>query len=206
MDYLSVIEMLNACHGPSGDERQIATTLKRLAEPYADTCHIDTLGNLIVHKKGPGPKVMFAAHMDSIGLVATHIDDKGFVHVGAIGGVSPLKVLHAPVRFQNGAHGVVCADEGSELAKLKLSDLFIDVGAASRDEAERLIRGTPQFMTPGWQRPGTALSLPTWIIGCPVWCCSWLWNGSARQKMTSTLSLPLRKRWGCGGLRLLLGP
>ena len=48
MDYLSVIEMLNACHGPSGDERQIATTLKRLAEPYADTCHIDTLGNLIV--------------------------------------------------------------------------------------------------------------------------------------------------------------
>ena len=53
MDYLSVIEMLNACHGPSGDERQIATTLKRLAEPYADTCHIDTLGNLIVHKKGP---------------------------------------------------------------------------------------------------------------------------------------------------------
>ena len=35
---------------------------------------------------------------------------------------------------------MVCADEGSELAKLKLSDLFIDVGAASRDEAERLIR------------------------------------------------------------------
>ena len=56
MDYLSVIEMLNACHGPSGDERQIATTLKRLAEPYADTCHIDTLGNLIVHKKVPDPR------------------------------------------------------------------------------------------------------------------------------------------------------
>ena len=66
MDYLSVIEMLNACHGPSGDERQIAATLKRLAEPYADECWVDTLGNLIVHKKGNGPKVMFAAHMDSI--------------------------------------------------------------------------------------------------------------------------------------------
>ena len=38
MDYLSVIEMMNACHGPSGDERQIAATLKRLAEPYADEC------------------------------------------------------------------------------------------------------------------------------------------------------------------------
>ena len=50
MDYLSVIELLNACHGPAGDERQIAATLKRLAEPYADECYIDTLGNLIVHK------------------------------------------------------------------------------------------------------------------------------------------------------------
>ena len=80
MDYLSVIEMLNACHGPSGDERQIATTLKRLAEPYADTCHIDTLGNLIVHKKGPGPKVMFAAHMDSIGLIVTPIRKVSCTH------------------------------------------------------------------------------------------------------------------------------
>ena len=85
MDYLSVIEMFNACHGPSGDERQIATTLKRLAEPYADTCHIDTLGNLIVHKKGPGPKVMFAAHMDSIGLIVTHIHKEGYLSFGKLG-------------------------------------------------------------------------------------------------------------------------
>ena len=56
MDYLSVIEMLNACHGPSGDERQIATTLKRLAEPYADTCHIDTLGISLSIKKVPDPR------------------------------------------------------------------------------------------------------------------------------------------------------
>ena len=36
MDYLSVIEMLNACHGPTGDERQIEATLKPLAHPYPD--------------------------------------------------------------------------------------------------------------------------------------------------------------------------
>ena len=45
-----------------GDERQIASTIQRLAEPYADDCWTDTMGNLIVHKKGSGPKVMFAAH------------------------------------------------------------------------------------------------------------------------------------------------
>ena len=107
MDYLSVIEMLNACHGPSGDERQIATTLKRLAEPYADTCHIDTLGNLIVHKKGPGPKVMFAAHMDSIGLIVTHIHKEGYLSFGKLGGVHPESILHTPFRFKNGVCGVV---------------------------------------------------------------------------------------------------
>ena len=47
MDYLSVVEMLNACHGPAGDERQIASTIQRLAEPYADDCWTDTMGNLI---------------------------------------------------------------------------------------------------------------------------------------------------------------
>lgn len=52
MDYLSVVEMLNACHGPAGDERQIASTIQRLAEPYADDCWTDTMGNLIVHKRG----------------------------------------------------------------------------------------------------------------------------------------------------------
>ena len=99
MDYLSVIEMLNACHGPSGDERQIAATLKRLAEPYADECWVDTLGNLIVHKKGNGPKVMFAAHMDSIGLIVTHIDEKGYLSFGKLGGIRPESILHTPFRF-----------------------------------------------------------------------------------------------------------
>ena len=78
MDYLNLLQTLNACHGPAGDERQIAETIRSLAEPNADECTIDTLGNLIVHKKGSGPRVMFAAHMDSIGLIVTHIDEKGY--------------------------------------------------------------------------------------------------------------------------------
>ena len=140
MDMMHTLAELTAAYGPSGMEKGVAGVIEKIAASYCDEVTYDVMGNMFCHRKGSGPRVMFAAHMDSIGLVATHIDDKGFVHVGAIGGVSPLKVLHAPVRFQNGAHGVVCADEGSELAKLKLSDLFIDVGAASRDEAERLIR------------------------------------------------------------------
>ena len=55
---------------------------------------------------------MFAAHMDSIGLMVTHIDEKGFLRFGQVG-AAPNKVLHTPVRFENGARGVVSLDCGS---------------------------------------------------------------------------------------------
>ena len=140
MDYLSVIEMLNACHGPSGDERQIAATLKRLAEPYADECWVDTLGNLIVHKKGNGPKVMFAAHMDSIGLIVTHIDEKGYLSFGKLGGIRPESILHTPFRFKNGVSGVVSLRRNVSVKDMTLNDLYLDIGAKNEAHARRLIQ------------------------------------------------------------------
>ena len=140
MDMMHTLAELTGAFGPSGMEKGVAGVIEKIAANYCDEVTSDVMGNLICRRKGSGPRVMFAAHMDSIGLVATHIDDKGFIHVGAVGGISPLKVLHTPVRFQNGAHGTVGADESADLTKLKMSDLFIDVGAASREEAERLVR------------------------------------------------------------------
>jgi endoglucanase len=140
MDIMNTIAELVSAFGPSGGEKGIAGVIEKLAGQYCDEVSRDAMGNLICHKKGGGPKVMFAAHMDSIGLVATHIDEKGFVHVGAIGGVAPKEVLYTPVRFQNGTCGMIGAAEDAEIAKLKMSDLFIDIGAANKEEAERLVR------------------------------------------------------------------
>ena len=96
MDYLELLRTLNGCHGPSGDEREIAETIRSLAEPYADECTIDTMGNLIVHRKGEGPRVMFAAHMDSIGLIITHIDEKGYLSFGKLGGIHLFFLISFP--------------------------------------------------------------------------------------------------------------
>ena len=154
MDYLSVVQMLNACHGPAGDERQIASTLKCLAEPYADDCWIDTLGNLIVHKKGRGPKVMFAAHMDSIGLIVTHIDEHGYLSFGKLGGIRPENILHAPFRFKNGVCGVVSLRPKATLKDMTIQDLYLDIGAKDETHAKRLVQigdtavsRTPAFTT-----------------------------------------------------------
>lgn len=140
MDYLSVIEMLNACHGPSGDERQIAATLKRLAEPYADECWLDTMGNLIVHKKGTGPKVMFAAHMDSVGLIVTHIHKDGYLSFGKLGGIRPESILHTPFRFKNGVCGVVSLRQKVALKDMTINDLYLDIGAKSEAHARRMVQ------------------------------------------------------------------
>ena len=72
---------LSAAFGPSGRETD---TIQAIREVTADNVqnigdwnhHIDTMNNLIYHRKGSGKKILLAAHMDSIGIVVTHIDDK----------------------------------------------------------------------------------------------------------------------------------
>lgn len=140
MDMMKTLTGLVGAFGPSGCEKEVSQVIEGLAAPYADEVSRDAMGNLICHKRGGGPRVMFSAHMDSIGLVATHIDDKGFVRVGALGGVSPKEVLYTPVRFQNGVRGLVCAPEDADMAKLKMSDLLVDIGAADEAGAKALVQ------------------------------------------------------------------
>ena len=140
MEILEILKILNETHGPSGDEGGIREKIAELARPFADEVTVDTLGNLIVHKKGDGPRVMFAAHMDSIGFIVTHIEKGGFLRVGRLGGVTPKEIAYAPVRFKNGVRGVFVPEEKADFGKLKLDECFIDIGAKSRKEAKKLVR------------------------------------------------------------------
>lgn len=139
MEILKTLQALNACHGPAGDESQIAETIRTLATPYADEITTDVMGNVVVHKKGTGAKIMFAAHMDSIGLIVTHISDKGFLHFGNLGGVSPHNILHTPVRFKNGVRGTVSLSASKGVKEMNLSDMYIDIGAKNEEEAKSMV-------------------------------------------------------------------
>ena len=139
MDYLALLQALNSCHGPAGDEGEIAEAIRTLAAPYVDEYTIDTMGNLIVHKKGSGPKVMFAAHMDSSGLIVTHIDEKGYLSFGKLGGIHPENLLHTPVRFKKGLRGVVSLRGDTAWKNMTINDLFIDIGAKNEDEARSMV-------------------------------------------------------------------
>lgn len=139
MELFEALQLLTSAHGPSGQEGEICDAIRGLAEPLVDECTEDTLGNLICHKKGNGPKVMLAAHMDSIGLVVSHIEKDGFLRFGSLGWLPAAAIYQQPVRFANGVMGTVAVTQDKEEKAFKLSDLYVDIGARSREEAEEMV-------------------------------------------------------------------
>ena len=128
---------------PSGFERPQGELLARLARPFVDEIRTDALGNVICRKKGPGKKILFPAHMDVIGLMVTFVDDKGFLRFEPIGGHSPAGLIGATVRLESGVRGSIWPDATADVYKhgwqaVDIHDLFIDIGAESREEAEQL--------------------------------------------------------------------
>lgn len=141
MELFELLQKLTAAFGPSGCEGEVRSVISELVAPYVDELSTDAMGNLIAHKKGPGKKLLFAAHMDSVGMIVTHIEKEGFVRFGPVGWLSPADIRRQGVVFQNGVRGVVAVPEDKEEEKeLKLSDLYIDLGVKSREEALGLVR------------------------------------------------------------------
>ncbi|MBQ3084944.1 MAG: M42 family peptidase [Clostridia bacterium] len=135
---INTIRDLVKCNGVSGNESAVAAYIKNQILSCADKVYEDALGNLVAVRKGSGPKVMLMAHMDEIGLVATFVDEKGFVRVSDVGYVNPKQTIGHPVQFENGVMGVfACGDEDKK--EMKLSDCYVDIGAESREEALRRI-------------------------------------------------------------------
>ncbi|HEY9061772.1 MAG TPA: M42 family metallopeptidase [Pseudobacteroides sp.] len=136
-----LIKSLTEKFGVSGNEEEIREFIKGRIEKYVDNIEVDALGNLIATKKGKGKKIMVAAHMDEIGVMATHIDDKGFVRFSNIGWVSANYALGQRVRFGSGTYGTVFYEEKLEdLKGLKLSNMYIDIGAKDKADAQSKVK------------------------------------------------------------------
>lgn len=144
IDILKTFTHLQSAARPSGFESPCAQAIAELAGPYCDEVKIDTLGNVICHKKGPGKRLMMAAHMDVIGLIITHIDKKGFLRFGALGGFVPYRLIGARMKLENGMGGSVWCDEKAmeekKLEEISLNDLYLDIGAESEESARKLVQ------------------------------------------------------------------
>jgi endoglucanase len=135
-----LLKQLTETFGPSGYEENVRKLVHKEVQPYADEISVDTLGSLIVRKKPTKPskntkRIMIAAHMDEIGLIVSHVDDKGFVRFAPLGSVFRRYVVGSRVRFLNGTHGVIGYDRLDDLTELPTLDkVYIDVGATGRKD------------------------------------------------------------------------
>ena len=84
---LSFLEELLTTPSPSGYESQAQRIWCDYARQFADEVRTDAYGNAIaVLNPGGNPKIMLDAHIDELGLMIKHIDEKGFIFFQRIGG------------------------------------------------------------------------------------------------------------------------
>lgn len=146
---LKLLEELCRADGISGDEQEVREIILREIKDFADEITVDNLGNLLVFKKGrqtPEKKLLLSAHMDEVGFIVTYINDDGTLKFENVGGVNDSAAFAKYVKIgKNKLPGVVNAKpihltKADERKKNPpIEDLCIDIGAASREEAEKAV-------------------------------------------------------------------
>lgn len=140
------LERLSNAYGISGYEEEIRGIIREELEEYVDEFKVDKLGNIIAIKNGSKPSVMIAAHMDEIGLMVKHVDDKGFIRFIKCGGwfdqtlLNERVILHSPKGKFFGIIGSKPPHIMKEEEKKKvvsIDEMFIDIGAKNKDEIEK---------------------------------------------------------------------
>lgn len=91
---MELLKRLSEAAGIPGYEAPVRNIVAQALTDHVDSLEVDALGNLIAHKKGDGPVVVIAAHMDEIGFLVQHIDEKtGFLRIEPLGGFDPVTLV-----------------------------------------------------------------------------------------------------------------
>ncbi len=163
MNTKDILKELMLVAAPSGYEIEMVSVMKKYLNQYCDEVQVDRLGNCIgkINGRHPEyPRVMIFGHMDSLGLIVRRIEDTGYIRLDRLGGI-PEKVLPGTefmIRSESGkwhlgvvgpkSHHVTPPEEKYKVEKM--DELFIDVGANSRDEvnAMGIFTGCPAVYKP----------------------------------------------------------
>lgn len=145
---LDTVKTLCALSGPASFEGPVRDYLSRRAAAAGAQLRVDGMGNLIAFKKGaktaPG-RLMLCAHMDEVGLIIKRITDDGYLKFAPVGGIDRRVLIGKPVFVGEGrvpgaiglkAIHLTAKEEREKIPKLE--ELYIDIGARDKSEAERL--------------------------------------------------------------------
>ena len=145
---IETIKTLCRLAGPSGAEEPVRQYLLRQARPHADEVRQDAMGNLLVFKRGrarPARTILLAAHMDEVGVIVKSATEDGFLRFAFVGGVDRRvaigkRVFLGPERLPAviGMKPIHLASAEERKKIPPLEQLYLDLGASSRAEAEQL--------------------------------------------------------------------
>ena len=146
---LNFLRRLVNTPSPSGHEVRGQRVWLDYVKQYSDETFSDAYGNCVaVLNKGGSPRLMLAAHADEIAMAVNYINDEGFIYVTKLGGIDAAitKAQRVVIHARNGPVKGVVGNVAPHLAKLdkqrklpQIHDLFIDIGAGNRREAEKLV-------------------------------------------------------------------
>ena len=147
-----LLKDITALRGPAGWEDEARNAIRaeaeRILEGKESRVYSDTMGNLYAYRKGTDsakPHIMLAAHMDEVGFIVRFAESDGQLRIDSVGGVDPRCVVSKRVivgeKAVPGVIGVKAIHLMSEADRKKAPDydsIFIDIGAKSKEEADRL--------------------------------------------------------------------
>jgi len=144
---IELMQKLMDAFGPSGFEREINKLVKQEVKNFADEILTDRLGSVAFTLKGKGPKILLTGHTDEVGFIVSSITDEGFITFNQLGGWWDQVLLAQKViiRGKKGdIIGVIASkpphilpqEERKKIVEKK--DMFIDIGATSKEEVEEL--------------------------------------------------------------------
>jgi tetrahedral aminopeptidase len=146
---LAFLKTLLATPRPSGYEQRVQDAVRRYASEFADHMTTDVHGNVIVCRRGSGDlRVMLAGHCDQIGMLVTHIDDKGFLYAQPIGGWDPQQLIgqrmtvwsaEGPVPAVIARKPIHLLNDQERKEVVRLEELWLDIGAKDREDATRIV-------------------------------------------------------------------
>lgn len=137
--------------GPTGCETQVGEAVISQIGDRCDKLCCDTLGNIygVIYGAGENRKrIMLSSHMDEVGFMVTGICDNGYIKFSTLGGIDERVFYGKRVVIGNeNRHigGVIAAKaihhkKKEERYKVtKISDMYIDIGASDREEAEKYV-------------------------------------------------------------------
>jgi len=140
---IKMLKKLTQTFGVSGREGEINRVITEMVEGHADEIMTDGIDNLIVYKEGSGKnkkKVMVSSHKDEIGFMVMAIDDNGFLTVRGVGGIDVMATYMNKVVFRNGTIGVMGLKKGPGDSKQGITDMYVDIGAKNRKDAEKKVK------------------------------------------------------------------